>query len=171
MRDIYEMLLGTYAAIGQEMSDIGIKTIAHDLKDYEPQAVGVALIRCRKELRRISLADIICRIPGEHPGPEEAWGLVAKVLNDENPSIAWTEPMRLAYGAAYNLAADPIAARMAFKEAYVRHISEARALGERPTWEPSLGHDPGGRDDAMQQAQSLNLLANQSLKQLSENIP
>ena len=166
MLDIYQMLLATYAALDQPMSDIAIKTIAADLQQYDEQAIGQALTRCRKELRRVTLADIIDRIPGEHPGPEEAWAIVSKTINNEHVSVAWTEQMAAAYGVAYNLPDDAIAARMAFKEVYQRMVSDARAKGERPKWIASLGFDPSGREQAQKQAAKLMITSQIAFKQL-----
>jgi hypothetical protein len=165
------MLAATYAVLDQEISDIGIKAVAHDLKDYDGQAVGMALTRCRKELRRMTLADIIERIPGEHPGAEEAWAIVSQTVNNETVSIAWTQPMQVAYGVAYNLPDDLVAARMAFKESYQREVSKARALNQRPVWQASLGFDPAGREQAQEKASSLNRLSLQSFKALANKVP
>ena len=128
---LHEAVTVTFAAVGQEMSDAAIALIARDLAEYPLPGVFASLARCRKELRRITLADILERIPGGHPGPEEAWGVIARALSDERVTVVWTDEMRQAFGAALNLSDDPIAARMAFKEVYVRLVNEARAERKR----------------------------------------
>lgn len=168
MYDIYEMLAATYAVLDQEMSDLGIKAVANDLKGYEHEAIATALTRCRKELRRMTLADIIQRIPGEHPGAEEAWAVVAQCLNNESVSVCWTQQMANAYGVAYNVGDDVVAGRMAFKEAYLREVSQARANNEKPVWFASYGTDSSAREKVMHDASKMNLLVNRSVKQLTK---
>jgi len=77
--------------------------------------------------------------------------------------------MRLAFGVAYNLASDPVAARMAFKECYVKQVAEARATSTPPTWSASFGYDVAGREDAQLQAIKINQLTQQSLKLLAKS--
>lgn len=142
---LHEAVAATYAAVGQELSDMALAMICNDLNGYDPKALAVALSRCRKELRRISLADILDRLPGGLPGPEEAWALVAPALDDENVTIVWTQEIAEVFGVAQNLRDDHVAARMAFKEAYTTIKARARDDGRMVTWIPSLGHDAGGR--------------------------
>ena len=98
----------------------------------------------------MSLVDIIRRIPDSHPGPEEAWGCVSRGLNDEGPTLIYTEQMREAFSSALQLSDDPIAARMLFKEVYTRLIGEAMARGNvSPRWVASLGWDKSGRELAL----------------------
>ncbi len=80
------------------------------------------------------------------PGAEEAWGLIEF---DEAATLIMTEEMFTAFSAALPLEDDKIAARMAFKESYVRAVADARAQ-ERPVkWRVSLGHDPDQREHAI----------------------
>ena len=161
MNEIIKMLAATFAVIGQEASDIQIQTVASDLQTYSLPAIAEALTRCRKELRgKMALVDILQRITGEHPGNEEAWGIMHKAHNNETVSLCATQPMLTAYGACVGL--DDIAARMTFKEVYQREVSIARAQGELPHWFASYGTDPTDRDRVQKEAASLNLLVNQS---------
>lgn len=139
-----EAVAATFAVVGQDISDLGLAAICSDLKGYHPEAIGTALARCRKELRRIALADILDRIPGQLPGVEEAWAICARSLNDEQCTIVWTQEIAAAFGVALGLRDDPIAARMAFKESYARLKAEAQ--GKAVQWMPSLGSDPTGRE-------------------------
>ncbi len=166
MNDLYQHLLATYAAVDQPMSDIALKAIAVDLQHYELDAVAKALARCRKELRRITLADIIERIDGEHPGPESAWATVSQAIGNESISLVLTDEMAEAYGVARSLSDDPVAARMAFKEHYQRAVSKARAEGKRPEWFPSLGTDPAGRHDVITKAIQMNALTSENIREL-----
>lgn len=92
------------------------------------------------------------------PGAEEAWAIVAPSIGNESVSIVWTDEMRAAYGVAYHLADDHVAARMAFKEAYQAEVMRARNAGVPARWEPSLGHDPAGRTKALTDAVAKNRL-------------
>lgn len=150
--DLITAVKATYEVIGQDISDLAMQTVVAELKEYPPQSVLLALTRCRKELRRLSLADILDRLPGGHPGCEEAWSIVAPCLSDEDVSVVWTDEMAHAFGVARALADDPIAARMSFREVYTAAVQEARAKNTRPAWRVSLGHDPKGREQALQDA-------------------
>jgi hypothetical protein len=150
--DLITAVKATYEVIGQEISDLAMQAIVAELSEYPPQSVLLALTRCRKELRRVSLAEILDRLPGGHPGAEEAWAIVAPVLNDENASVVWTREMAEAYGATRSLADDPIAARMAFREVYTSAVQRSRATNHKPSWLVSLGHDPKNRERVVQEA-------------------
>ena len=78
------------------------------------------------------------------PGPEEAWAMVPR---DEAWTVVWTEEVAEAWGVAQPLLRerDPVAARMAFKESYVRIVQRARAEGNPVRWIASLGFDPNER--------------------------
>lgn len=141
-----EAVKGTYAVIGQSMTDTELAMVVSDLSVYSQESVIVALTRCRRELKRITLSDIIDRLPGGHPGPEEAWAIVSRTLGDESVSIAWTSEMAQASAISSVLSGDLVAARMAFKEIYVKLVSEARAKRQFPKWVVSLGWDSQGRE-------------------------
>jgi hypothetical protein len=164
--DLLEAVMTTFAVVGQEMPDIGIKAIVMELQGYPPQAALEALTRCRKELRKITLADILERIPTGHPGPEEAWGKVCTVLGDDNATIVWTDEMREAFGVALPLKHDKVAARMAFKEKYIDLVAQARDRRQPPVWKPSPGYDPHGRQAAIEEAVTLGRLSVDHAKQL-----
>lgn len=150
--DLLTAIKATYEVIGQNISDLAIQTIALELKTYEPQQVSIALTRCRKELRKITLADILERLPGGHLGVEEAWSIVSKALKSDGVSIVWTDEMAQAFGPALALKDDPVAARMAFKEAYTRLVQDSNAVNSQPVWRVSLGYDKPGRELALQEA-------------------
>lgn len=149
---LIEAVKGTYAVIGQAMTDIECAMIVSDLSAYPPEAVMVALARCRRELKRITLSDIIDRIAGGHPGVEEAWAMVVRVMNDERATIVWTEEMGQAHSVASAHGDDLIAARMAFKEAYTARVSEARAQGKPVKWVMCLGWDKQQREGVLAEA-------------------
>ncbi len=74
------------------------------------------------------------------PGVEEAWAMVPQ---SEAETVVWTKEMAEAYGVAAPLinAGDRIAARMAFKEAYSRAMTLAKASGRPVVWLICLGSD------------------------------
>lgn len=147
--DILESLKATYSILGQDITDLGLELLAQDLAAYPVRQVQLALGRCRKELKRLTLTDILDRLPGQHPGPEEAWAIVSTGMREESITIVWTDEMRQAFGVAQALADDPVGARMAFKEQYLQLVREARAQGQAPRWSVSLGADKAGRELAI----------------------
>lgn len=148
---ILQALSVTFSFVGQTMPDIALAEMASDLSAYPEADVLVALKRCRNELKSVKYSDILDRLPNGHPGPEEAWAIVSRGLSKsdftlvEENTVVWTEEMRKAYGSAVALADDSVAARMAFKEAYQRQVSDARLAGGKPSWSVSLGTDPNDR--------------------------
>lgn len=153
-----EAIAATFAAVGQDLTDMALAVICKDLESYPAKDLGAALSRCRKELRKITLSDIIDRIPGGLPGPEEAWAIVAPSLKDEARTIVWTDEIAQAFGVALGLQDDPVAARMAFKESYAALRSKSRDAGKPVTWRASLGHDPQGREGPLLEAAELGRL-------------
>src|ERR1043165_278765 len=108
---------------GTTMSEAAASVMAEDLTRYPENQVLVALTRCRRELRgRLTIADVIQRLDDGRPGPEEAWAMIPQ---DEAPSVVWTQEMASAFGIALPLMDDPVAARMAFKEAYAKAVAKA----------------------------------------------
>jgi len=159
MKRIAHALQIAFEYCGQRMSDEVIADMATELNVFPAEDVIASLKRCRCELKSIKYTDILDRLPGQHPGVEQAWGTVSKAMNNEQVSICWTEEMRTAYGAAAPLAEDKIAARMAFKETYTELVSEARARRAMPTWSVSLGWDKTLRDECVREAAQKNMIS------------
>lgn len=149
---LHEAIAVSYMATGQELSDAALKVLCADLAAYPLEGVLSALTRCRKELRKITLADIIERIPGGHPGAEEAWAMVNQAIGNETVTVILTRPMRTAFFAADELAGDEIAARMAFKEVYSREVGIARETSKSPEWDVIMGTDAHDRDTKIKKA-------------------
>ncbi|QOR55263.1 MAG: hypothetical protein SHS37scaffold220_32 [Phage 67_12] len=93
-------------------------------------------------------------------GPEEAWALCARAV-DETQTVVWTEEISRAYGTALPIlqAGDEVGARMAFKEAYARLVDAARAGRFPPNWSVSEGSDPELRAKAIAEGIALGRLA------------
>lgn len=150
MKAITQGLLVAFEFCGQKMSDDVLAEMAKELSVYPERDVLHALKRCRAELKSIKFADILQRIPGMHPGFEEAWAIVSPKVKSDIPTIFVTGPMREAYGAALELESDMVAARMAFKEVYAQALG--RETGKRPQWSMIPGTDRNMKELAITEA-------------------
>lgn len=92
------------------------------------------------------------------PNADEAWSHCPR---SEAQTSVWTTETRAAFfEAAFGLIDDdPIAARMAFKGAYERHIAQARRELRAIKWAVSLGHDLHGRRPVIDQAVQLGRIS------------
>lgn len=149
---IVQALTVAFQYVNQPMPDVAIAEMAHDLEVYPVDNVLFALKRCRSELKTIRFSDIVDRLPGGHPGPEEAWSVIGPSLTNESLTVVWTDQMREAFGVAMGLADDPTASRMAFKETYTKLVNEARSRNEPPKWSVSAGTDKQHRALVVQEA-------------------
>lgn len=102
--------------------------------------------------------DIVRRIAAMAPSDghlpaDEAWAIAAKAM-DESETVVMTQEIAEAWGVAQEVMrlGDEVGARMAFRSAYERRITESRANGQRPKWFASLGHDPAKRASALETA-------------------
>lgn len=146
---VLEAIAVTAELCGRVFSPAAAAMFASDLDGFPEHAVLAALTRCRKEVRgMLTIQDVISRIDDGRPGAEEAWAMIPR---DEATSVVWTEEMAQAYGVASPLLdeGDKIGARMAFKEAYAKLVSDARDRKLPPKWTPSLGEDVNGRQLAL----------------------
>jgi len=163
--------------VNQSMSDLAIDEMAEELRAYPESHVIASLKRCRNELKAIRFTDILDRLPGGHPGPEEAWAIAhrsivgTKFEENEQATIVWTDEMREAFRLARALSDDPIAARMAFKEKYAQLVSEARATRRKPAWTVSLGYDHGGREVAVREAVEQGRITQAAAARLVPSLP
>ena len=140
----------TVELTGTQLSEAAARVMAEDLGQYPEDEVLAALARCRRELKgKLTIADVLDKLPGGHPGAEEAWSLCGRCLNNEALSVVWTQEMAQAFGSALGLQVDPVAARMAFKEVYVGLIAQARLEGRAPAWTVSPGTDKDARELAI----------------------
>lgn len=144
--NIDQALTLAFQFVNQPMADLAIKEMADDLAVYPPENVIAALKRCRSELKSIKYGDILDRLPGGHPGPEQAWSVVQRGMQNEALTMVWTDEMRESFGVANALSDDPVAARMAFKETYQRLVSESRSNNAPINWLVSQGTDKADRE-------------------------
>lgn len=148
---LLEAIAVTAELTGTELSAAAAKIMASDLGEYPLEQVLGALRKCRQEVKsRLTIADVVTRLDDGRPGVEEAWAMIPR---DEQGSVVWTEEMAQAFGVCYEMIDDdPIAARMAFKEAYLRNVSAARSEAIPVKWTPSLGRDASLRAVAIETA-------------------
>ena len=103
-------------------------------------------------------ADLIAQVEGMladdgRLGPEEAWALALRSEN-ESETVVWTPEIAQAFTAARPVLerGDDVGARMAFREAYGRIVTAARADLAPVRWQATLGHDPERRQQAIESA-------------------
>ena len=151
---------------GSSWSKAAVAAVCVQLRAYPVTAVLAALHRCQLEVSgRLSLASIIDRIDDGRPTADEAWAQVG--TNDESRTIVSTdEAMASTREIGSLLTDDPVAARMAFKDAYKRIVTENKARGISASWFASLGHDPGGRAAPIMQAVERGRLSDEVARNL-----
>jgi hypothetical protein len=100
-----------------------------------------------------------CKLLDGRPDENEAWA-VSLTSRDERETVTWTSEMAEAFQLARPLLAvgDEIGARMAFKDAYKRLVTEARSLNRPVRWSTSAGWDAGRHQLAHQDAVNAGLL-------------
>jgi hypothetical protein len=156
---------------GRTFSEAAARVFVDDLSRFPEPAVMKALARCRREVRGVlTIQDVVSRLDDGRPGPEEAW---AQMPFDESQSVVWTDEMANAFGIARGLLdeGDKVGARMAFKEAYIRLVGEARDSGRAVSWTPSLGYDKGGQDAVLSEAVALGRFTHEHAQSISPSLP
>lgn len=102
-------------------------------------------------------ADILRKLPADprrtHISSDEAWALAIKA-HDEGNTIVWTTVIQKAWTicAPIYAAGDIVGARIAFRSAYERLLTDAKARCELPQWVVSLGWDASQRRSAVESA-------------------
>lgn len=102
-----------------------------------------------------------CKLLDGRPNVEEAWAM-ALPCKDEGETVVWTEEMAQAFAICRPVLVgedDEIGGRMAFKEAYVRLVSQARLRKIPARWFASAGYDPLRREAALAAAINRGLIA------------
>lgn len=163
---VLEAVAVTAELCGRTFSPAAASMFVADLAGFTDGAVLKALSRCRREVRGVlTVSDVVSRIDDGRPGPEEAWAMLPR---DEETTVVWTDEMRAAWAIARPMleADEDIPARMAFKEAYVKAVSEARENRTTVRWQASLGHDRDGREQALTRAVELGRLSSDQAHKL-----
>lgn len=152
MKNLIKAIAVTAEMYNQNLSEARIEMMVADLSEYREIDLLHSLAACRKECRFMpTIADIIDRLPGGHPSADEAWAMIPR---DESESTVWTAEIAQAWGLVASTLddGDRVAARMAFKAAYDRLVSKARAEKRQPVWTPSMGTNVAGREAALLEA-------------------
>lgn len=109
-------------------------------------------------------ADLMAQIVGKaqsdgRPGADEAWA-ISLTSRDEAKTVVWTQEMAEAFEVCRPVLeeGDEVGARMAFKDAYNRLVTEARRDGRPIAWNASLGWDLDSRQEALHLAVTRNQL-------------
>lgn len=145
----------TAETFGQQLSPQATLMMAADLEGFGLQAVTGALARVRRECTRLNLREVLDKLAqaGGWLSSDEAWA-VAIEAQDERATVVWTLEAAKAFQEAKPLLdmGDKIGARMAFKGAYERCVSQAMSEGQRPEVLPCYGHDANARESAITKA-------------------
>lgn len=150
MKELIQAIAVTAELMGAEWSAAAAEMVATELSRHRLESVKLALARCRREMKgRLTLADILDRLPGGHLGVEEAYAVVSRGMHNESLTMVWSDEMREAYGVAAVLVDDPVAARMAFKEKYQQLVAVSRANNVPIAWSVSQGTDKADRERAI----------------------
>lgn len=166
--EVVKAVAVTAELCGRTFTPAAAECFVADLSGYPPQQVIAALARCRREVRGVlTLADVINRLDDGRPGADEAWAMMP---HSEADSVVWSEEMAHAFGISCK-APDAYSARLAFREAYNAAVARARERREPVKWTPSLGHDPRGRDAALERAVEAGRLSYEHARDLSPSLP
>ena len=150
------LAVASFDITGNEMNAVALDAMVEDLAPYGVAPVMDALTRCRRECKgRLTLADILERMESAdgRPAADEAW-MNALIAQDESATVIWTEETQQAFAIARPALEihDKTGARMAFKAAYDRLVSDARAQNRPAKWSASLGFDHEQRRAALENA-------------------
>lgn len=155
LKTICAHVAATAETFGQQLSPQATLMMANDLQSFGLQAVINALARVRREATRLTLREVLDKLSqaGGWLSSDEAWA-VAIEAQDERATVVWTLEAAKAFQEAKPLLdmGDKIGARMAFKAAYERCVSQAMSDGKQPKSIPSFGHDSYAREAALSKA-------------------
>lgn len=169
--ELIQAVAVTAELCGRTFSEGAARMFVQDLSAYPEPAVIKALARCRREVKGLlTIQDVVSRLEDGRPGVEEAWAMMPF---DESQSVVWTSEMAEAFdGARYLLQeGDKVAARMAFKEKYVRLVGDARDAGRPVNWMASLGYDKGGQAAVLSQAVAAGRLTYERAQEFCPELP
>ena len=155
LKTICAHVAATAETFGQQLSPQATLMMANDLQSFGLQAVINALARVRREATRLTLREVLDKLSqaGGWLSSDEAWA-VAIEAQDERATVVWTLEAAKSFQEAKPLLdmGDKIGARMAFKGAYERCVSQAMSEGRRPEVLPCYGHDANARESAITKA-------------------
>lgn len=92
------------------------------------------------------------------PTADEAFAIAVQ-MDDEHATVVTNDEISQAWAVAREIMPDRTGARMAFRSAYERLVSESRSANKPVKWFASLGHDKQGREGPLKQAAQLGRLS------------
>jgi len=148
-----EILTGTAVCYNREISQQVAKMFMSTLAEYSIADIENAFQQHIRQSKFFpTIAEIIKRIPnnGEHLSADEAWTIAVDSF-DELSTVILTDEILQAKSTAQDLwdYGDKIAARVAFKSAYERIVSQSSS---KVIWRVSLGSDKSRRVSAIDEA-------------------
>ena len=118
-------------------------------------------------------ADLIRHLPTAvvddgHPGPDEAWGLLVRLISDQRETGVLTEEMRAGWETCQPILdlGDEVGARMCFLDVYRRRMQEARQNGFKAHWTTTLGTDHQLRIQRLQEAVAAHRISTDQARSL-----
>lgn len=159
--NVLKAIAVTAELCGRTLSEPAARMFVEDLSAYPEDQVLKALERCRREVRGLlTVADVINRMSDGRPAADEAWAIALRG-RDEAETVVWTEEIQAALAAAQPVIdlGDDVGARMAFKDAYTRLVSEARDARKPAQWSASLGWDVSRRHKVLDDGVRAGLLS------------
>lgn len=110
-----------------------------------------------------------CLLMDGRPGAEEAWAIALR-STDEASTVVWTQEIAAAFAICRPVldSSGAISARKPFLEAYVRLVTEARAIRRPAEWVASLGWDSAEQARAIRAATAAGQLAGSAAALLLE---
>ena len=132
---------------GAAFSDNALRVYVRALSRYSEDSVLQAIEACMTDLKhRITLADILERMPGRPPGQEQAWAMALNTrVWEEGATVVIERAIFEAF--PFSVWPDKVAARMVFKERYPETV---RTYGGEMS--VSLGMNSQERDSVVLEA-------------------
>ncbi len=165
--DIEDLLGLTAEAMGSRLSPEAILLMAGDLEPYPPEEVIEAIRRCRTECKRLTMADILDRVPSyqarKMPTADEAWEkALASRMWDEDETVILPNAIFRSFPMTIWKQGDRVGARRAFIDRYNRE----KELPDAFETIPSYGYDPVRCASAIEDASRAGLLPRQQEQKL-----
>jgi len=156
------------SANGKEYSVAAMTELFEMLEPYSLDVLKSALRLHRTQSKFApTLHDVLDllrpKLP-KHLSPDEAWSIALRSF-DESETVVMTQEMLEARSAAWDVwnSGDKIGARMAFRSAYERLVSNSKSV----VWQVSIGWDSAKREDAVRKAVEQGLLPRRELDKIS----
>lgn len=159
-----EMLTKAMGAYGKPLPEPGIIKVWEDmLKPFPLRTIAMAFAGYCDENGEFAPVPAgiskRCKLLDGRPTDEEAWA-IALTSRDEEDTVVWTSETAEAFALCSPVLSmgDEVGARMAFKDAYNRLVSQARITGKPASWNVSLGWNVQKREVAIEKAKVAGLL-------------